>query len=1280
MVKPLLAGLVGLLTLAGITSCVWLDPTELSCTTYGHESCPPGYHCGDPAEGSEERSCVAGAPPVGDDDIAGDDDVGPDHDDVGTDDDDSVGPDDDDSVGPDDDDSAEPEDVPPYHWEEWPNTPLGETAADRPALFSVSFPSELVGWAVGEVGTILHTEDRGETWLFQNTNPEAQNQANFQGVLRGVHFVDENTGVAVSTSATILWTNDGGQHWNAQQDFAQDLQFNAVWAAPGGVFYVAGFDGDGNGVVYRQRKAGDLSQWDWFWETLGEEDHGLNSISGWPGDSPAVVVAAGNNGTVVRLSNEPEPSARHDLPGDLFGLAVINASRAWVVGLGGLVQRTNNAGLKWDGISIDSNSDWHDVAFVDDRYGWIAGNGGQIFRTTDRGQNWSPDPMPQGVNNGDLHIYDIEFNTRDRGWAVGNRGLILRAVPDDSPGDDDDDTCTNDDIDADGITDCDGDCLDTDGSVYPGAPEACDTIDNDCDGFVDEDFDLDGDLYFTEADNGCVGFYATTDCDDLDGNNFPGNAEVCDGEDNNCDTVADEGAGSLWFLDGDEDSYGNPAVTLVACDQPIGYVSDNTDCDDGDGNNFPGNAEVCDAEDNNCDNVADEGAGILWFLDEDGDFYGNPAVTLVACSQPIGYVSDNTDCNDDPNNWGWLFYPGATETCSGQDNNCNLVADDGCTSSNDQDGDGFDNPGAGGNDCNDNDPSIHPGVWDTPGDSIDSDCDGNNDTTGASSAVAFTSECWNGPSNGYPFVVGSGGDFDGNGVADLVFGNPYWASGCSVTSGIPGRTYLWRSAAPLTGALPWDVLPAVGATASLGTSGAYLDGPGSPAGSFHSGYTVALGGDINSDGFSDLLIGVPVHPVNGGLEGGAVYLVLGGDQGNPGGQNTQALWPGGNGSSDLNLPNADFTFFGSAPHDMTGAAVAWAGDINDDTYDEILIGAPGWNSGDGKVYLLDGATIANSLTSPANSLSCYDQAGLPAPNCRNLGPTGSGSPPAAGEYNFNGQAGEGLGEVLAGGLDLSGDGKPDLAMGSVFANSGWGAVYLFFSDAMSPSTSAPTTPPNHWDMFNSTQGETLSTTDRDFELIGSSQGAKFPSSIAMVPDVIADGPGTSLQDGTNSAELLIGQPGGSQGKAFVVLGSTIMNLATGQPPPHTMVVSQSTNNILTFKGDSNFPDSFGVALAASDIDGDFLGDILICAPDSNGGGRGYLFKDNSLFMAGLVANRSSADVVFRGLAAGDHFCSSVAFPGNVDGVGDEDLLIGDDGWGTPVGHGGAFLFKSPLPP
>ncbi len=248
------------------------------------------------------------------------------------------------------------------------------------------------------------------------------------------------------------------------------------------------------------------------------------------------------------------------------------------------------------------------------------------------------------------------------------------------------------DADGDGFAACD-ECDDTNAAIHPTATETCDDADNDCDGTIDEDdaadaptwyFDADGDGYgtsrFTAVSCEAPADYvaAATDCDDLDAGTSPAARETCDGEDDDCDGSTDEADAidpATWYADADGDTYGDPAVTTAACDVPSGYVADATDCDDDAAATSPGADELCDAMDNDCDGAVDEDSAAdapTWYMDTDGDGFGNALYTRSECEQPPGYVALGTDCDDidvDAN-------PAATEYCDGDDDDCDGTVDE----------------------------------------------------------------------------------------------------------------------------------------------------------------------------------------------------------------------------------------------------------------------------------------------------------------------------------------------------------------------------------------------------------------------------------------------------------------------------------------------------------------------------------------------------------------------------------------------------------------------------
>jgi uncharacterized protein YcfJ len=255
--------------------------------------------------------------------------------------------------------------------------------------------------------------------------------------------------------------------------------------------------------------------------------------------------------------------------------------------------------------------------------------------------------------------------------------------------------------------------------------------------YLDQDNDGYGNLAMTVQ--GCsapFGYVSnSTDCNDNNNAVYPNATEVCNTIDDDCDSAIDEGLLSTFYLDQDNDGYGNLEMTVQGCSAPVGYVSNSTDCNDNNNAVYPNATEECNTIDDDCDSAIDEGLLSTFYLDQDNDGYGNLAMTVQGCSAPVGYVSNSTDCNDNNN----AVYPNSTEVCNTIDDDCDSAIDEGLLSTFylDQDNDGYGNLAmsvqgcsapvgyvSNSIDCNDNNNTVNPLATESCSNSVDDDCDG----------------------------------------------------------------------------------------------------------------------------------------------------------------------------------------------------------------------------------------------------------------------------------------------------------------------------------------------------------------------------------------------------------------------------------------------------------------------------------------------------------------------------------------------------------------------------
>ena len=321
----------------------------------------------------------------------------------------------------------------------------------------------------------------------------------------------------------------------------------------------------------------------------------------------------------------------------------------------------------------------------------------------------------------------------------------------------------------------DGDCDDTQPSVFPGAEERCDAVDNDCDGALDaadpgiEPSDLvevwadrDADGWGEASGRRCgveAGFAARPgDCDDLNPRVNPEALESCNAGDEDCDGLTEDADPSVnpasqgfYWPDADADGLGDEtAEAELWCTPPGAYVGNANDCDDRRQGVRPGATELCNGVDDDCDRLLDDadpgvdltGASI-WYFDGDTDGWGGTNQT-VACAAPPDFVARGGDCDEARGD----VFPGAPSACDARDWDC-----DGLTAEadpdhaalviplrRDDDRDGFGGqpggsacpglvpdgavPDGGPPDCDDTSARVNPGADELPFSGVDEDCDG----------------------------------------------------------------------------------------------------------------------------------------------------------------------------------------------------------------------------------------------------------------------------------------------------------------------------------------------------------------------------------------------------------------------------------------------------------------------------------------------------------------------------------------------------------------------------
>ncbi|MCA3370823.1 MAG: FG-GAP repeat protein, partial [Roseomonas sp.] len=405
-----------------------------------------------------------------------------------------------------------------------------------------------------------------------------------------------------------------------------------------------------------------------------------------------------------------------------------------------------------------------------------------------------------------------------------------------------------------------------------------------------------------------------------------------------------------------------------------------------------------------------------------------------------------------------------------------------------------------------------------------------------------------------------------------------------------------------------------------------------------SGWSVASAGDVNGDGFADLIIGARGGDGAGDAvyNAGESYVVFGKVSGWASPIDLAAI-AGGTGG---------FVIYGQADYDRSGWSVASAGDINGDGFADLIIGAPfadaanNQKSNAGDSYVVFGKALSVTGNAPIN---LADIAG------------GTG-----GFVIFGAVGGNQSGQSVASAGDIDGDGYADLIIGSAYANSSAGASYVIFGKAFAASGNASI------DLANIPASVGFVITGRD----GNDNSGR---SVASAGDVNGDGY-ADLIIGADRGDGANGDSGDNRGESYVVFGK-----ASGWGTIDLNHVAAGTGGFV-INGQTASDRSGRSVASAGDVNGDGFADLIIGAPfNASELGRSYVvFGESNLGAGGTVNLAYVADGTGGFVINGENINYSngrsgwsVASAGDVNGDGVDDVIIGQPY--SNIGAGASYV-------
>ncbi|QOJ28035.1 MAG: FG-GAP repeat protein [Ignavibacteriales bacterium] len=430
------------------------------------------------------------------------------------------------------------------------------------------------------------------------------------------------------------------------------------------------------------------------------------------------------------------------------------------------------------------------------------------------------------------------------------------------------------------------------------------------------------------------------------------------------------------------------------------------------------------------------------------------------------------------------------------------------------------------------------------------------------------------PGGGFGASVSGAGDINGDGLDDFIIGAPNISSD-------KGRVYIYLG--PVRAAsVPYVI-------------------DGENAGDLF-GSAVAIAGDLNRDGFADIVIGAKGF----GSSAGKTYILFGGE--------------------DIDVI-PDLTVTGQTAGDLLGCSVSSAGDVNLDTFTDLIIGSSGYNSSAGRAYiLLGGANMNNTPDIILNGSNAGDNFGCSVSLTGDIngdtyedvivGSSGHNSNQGKAEIFFGGaamnstadivmlgeSAGDYFGHAVALAGDVNGDYYADVIVGAYGYSSNRGRAYIYLGSSQPDNTA-------------------------DFTFTGETAGDYFGFAVSSAGDMRSGG----------YSDILIGAHGysGNTGRIYVFSGAKDIS-----PTPREKITGENSNSY------------FGYSVAmGGNFDGDGYSSFMA-------GAHNYLSaKGMVYFYKNMTVSGNSPDYIFTDGKINAEYSETISGEGDLNGDGYPDFAV-----------------------